>query len=103
LAGYSIRGAILTRSPLDCHEITADGVTGQDNPGSPINVPREGNGWIYSQHNGPRFDAAAAGSGIALLRTPIRAPRAYAICERLIGSLRRECVLSGVLVTPAVQ
>jgi len=41
---------------------------------------------------GPRFDAVAAGTGIALLRTPIRAPRANAICERLIGSLRRECL-----------
>ena len=41
---------------------------------------------------GPRFDAVAAGTGIALLRTPIRAPRANATCERLIGSLRRECL-----------
>jgi transposase InsO family protein len=41
---------------------------------------------------GPRFDAVATGSGIAPLRTPIRAPRANAICERLIGSLRRECL-----------
>jgi putative transposase len=41
---------------------------------------------------GPRFDAVAAGTGIALLRTPVRAPRANAICERLIGSLRRECL-----------
>ena len=41
---------------------------------------------------GPRFDAVAAGTGVALLRTPIRAPRANAICERLIGSLRRECL-----------
>ena len=41
---------------------------------------------------GPRFDAVAAETGIALLRTPIRAPRANATCERLIGSLRRECL-----------
>jgi putative transposase len=41
---------------------------------------------------GPRFDAVMAGSGIAPLRTPIRAPRANAICERLVGSLRRECL-----------
>lgn len=40
---------------------------------------------------GPRFDTVATGSGTTLLRTPIRAPRANAICERLVGSLRREC------------
>jgi putative transposase len=41
---------------------------------------------------GPGFDRVAMGSGITPLRTPIRAPRANAICERLIGSLRRECL-----------
>ena len=29
--------------------------------------------------------------GTTLLRTPIRAPRAIVICERLIGNLCREC------------
>ena len=41
---------------------------------------------------GPHFTAVAAGSGIAVLRTPIQAPRANAICERLLGSVRRECL-----------
>ncbi len=50
---------------------------------------------------GPRFDAVAAGSGIAPLRTPIRAPRANAMCERLIGSLRRECLDHILLVSEA--
>jgi putative transposase len=50
---------------------------------------------------GPRFDAVAAGTGIALLRTPMRAPRANAICERLIGSLRRECLDHILLVSEA--
>jgi putative transposase len=39
---------------------------------------------------GPHFAAATAGTEI--LRIPIRAPRANAFCERLMGSLRRECL-----------
>jgi putative transposase len=42
----------------------------------------------YSAH----FAAVAAGSGIEVLRTPVQAPRANAICERLLGSVRRECL-----------
>ena len=34
----------------------------------------------------------SAGSGIQVLTTPIKAPRANAICERLLGSVRRECL-----------
>jgi putative transposase len=30
--------------------------------------------------------------GITVLKTPVRAPKANAYCERLIGSLRRECL-----------
>src|SRR5262245_7451664 len=41
---------------------------------------------------GPEFDRLAAASGIAVIRTPIRAPRANAVCERFLGSVRRECV-----------
>lgn len=41
---------------------------------------------------GPRFDRLAAASGIRVLRTPIRAPRANAHCERFLGSVRRECL-----------
>ena len=41
---------------------------------------------------GRHFDAVAVGSRIEVLRTPIRAPRANAICERLLGSVRRECL-----------
>ncbi len=51
--------------------------------------------------DGPRFDAVAAGSGIAALRTPIRAPRANATGERLIGSLRRACLDHILLVSEA--
>jgi transposase InsO family protein len=41
---------------------------------------------------GSHFAAVAVGSGIEVLRTPIKAPRANAICERLLGSIRRECL-----------
>ena len=41
---------------------------------------------------GPAFDRVATGSGITILRTPIRAPRANATCERFLGSVRRECL-----------
>src|SRR4029453_4071727 len=30
--------------------------------------------------------------GVRVLRTPVRAPKANAVCERLGGSLRRECL-----------
>jgi len=42
----------------------------------------------YSSH----FAAVTVGTGIEVLRTPIKAPRANAICERLLGSVRRECL-----------
>ncbi|HSH82602.1 MAG TPA: integrase core domain-containing protein, partial [Herpetosiphonaceae bacterium] len=41
---------------------------------------------------GAHFEAVATGTGIEVLQTPIRAPRANAICERLLGSVRRECL-----------
>ena len=36
------------------------------------------------------FDAVFASEGIRILRTPVRAPRANAIAERWIGTVRRE-------------
>ena len=38
------------------------------------------------------FDAVFAGADIRIIRTPARAPRATAIAERFIGTLRRECL-----------
>src|SRR5678815_4891846 len=43
---------------------------------------------IYSQE----LDKAVAKLGVRVLRTPVRAPTANAFCERLGGSLRRECL-----------
>ena len=44
------------------------------------------------------FDAVFTGADIRIIRTPIRAPRANAIAERFIGTLRREC-LDHLLIT----
>ncbi|CAA9568352.1 MAG: hypothetical protein AVDCRST_MAG18-1699 [uncultured Thermomicrobiales bacterium] len=46
---------------------------------------------------GSAFARVAEGSRITVLRTPIRAPRANAACERFLGSVRRE-YLDHVLV-----
>lgn len=41
---------------------------------------------------GPAFARVANATDIEVLKTPYRAPKANAICERFIGSLRRECL-----------
>ena len=41
---------------------------------------------------GPHLEAVAVGTGIEVLRTPIQAPRANAMGERLLGGVRRECL-----------
>jgi transposase InsO family protein len=43
---------------------------------------------IYSRH----LDESITALGVNVLRTPKQAPRANAFCERLIGTLRRECL-----------
>ncbi|MDP9317180.1 MAG: integrase core domain-containing protein [Chloroflexota bacterium] len=76
----------VTRSPTDewvaqqLREATPFGVT-------PTYLIRD-NDAKYGSH----FDSVAVGSEIQVLRTPFKAPRANAICERLMGSVRRECL-----------
>jgi len=41
---------------------------------------------------GVTFDRVVKTSSIKILKTPYHAPRANAICERFLGSVRRECV-----------
>jgi len=43
---------------------------------------------IYSE----AFDGTIEAMGLTILKTPIRAPQANAFCERLIGTIRRECL-----------
>jgi len=43
------------------------------------------------------FDAVFTATGMRILKSPSAAPRANAICERMIGTLRRE-LLDGMLV-----
>jgi transposase len=43
------------------------------------------------------FDAVFATDGIHIIKSPVQAPRANAVCERLIGTLRRE-VLDRLLI-----
>jgi putative transposase len=41
---------------------------------------------------GQNFARVATTSGIDVLRTPYRTPQANAVCERFLGSVRRECL-----------
>jgi len=41
---------------------------------------------------GQHFARVAATSNIKVLRTPYRTPRANGVCERFLGSVRRECL-----------
>jgi putative transposase len=43
---------------------------------------------IYSEG----VDRTLAAMGLIVLKTPVRAPQANAFCERLIGTIRRECL-----------
>lgn len=43
---------------------------------------------IYS----PDLDSALTSMGVRVLKTPFRVPQANAFCERLIGTIRRECL-----------
>src|ERR1044071_5092280 len=43
---------------------------------------------IYSD----AVDRTITAMGLTILKTPVRAPQANAFCERLIGTIRRECL-----------
>ena len=53
--------------------------------------------WRYLLHDrdaifSASLDATARSFGLAILKSPPRCPKANAFCERLIGTLRRECL-----------
>ncbi|MDP9311670.1 MAG: integrase core domain-containing protein [Chloroflexota bacterium] len=83
----------VTRSPTD------DWVAQQLREATPFGqAPRyliRDNDAKYGSH----FDTVAVGTRIKVLRIPFRAPRANAICERLLGSIRRECLDHILLVS----
>ncbi|MGH9044810.1 MAG: integrase core domain-containing protein [Acidimicrobiales bacterium] len=45
-----------------------------------------------STRDGWPFEEVFASEGIRIITTPVRSPRASAVAERLIGTLRRECL-----------
>jgi transposase InsO family protein len=48
------------------------------------------------------FDAVFAAANIQIIRTPPQAPRANAVCERMVGTLRRE-LLDRTLIVNQLQ
>ena len=86
LGSRQIVHAGVTRSPTD------DWVAQQIREATPFGMAPK---YLIRDNDakyGPHFEAVVMGSGIEVLKTPFRAPRANAICERLLGSVRRECL-----------
>jgi transposase InsO family protein len=52
---------------------------------------------IYSD----RVDRTVAAMGLTILRMPVQSPQANAFCERLIGTIRRECLDWMILLNEA--
>jgi putative transposase len=67
---YLIRADFLALPTCECQDRTPDGV----------NAPYKA------------FSRVTASTGIIELRTAYRAPKQTAVCERFLGSVRRECL-----------
>ena len=50
---------------------------------------------------GAQFARMAEASGITILRAPYRVPQANGVCERFLGSVRRECLDHVPILTEA--
>lgn len=48
---------------------------------------------------GAAFDRVAKGAGARVLRTAVQAPLMNAVCERFLGSVRRECLDHTVILS----
>ena len=74
------------KGPIGADRLTPErmGIFGQD---SPKYLIRD-----RDDKYGPLFRNVAKSTGIEVLKTPVRAPKANATCERFIGSLKRECL-----------
>lgn len=77
------------------HNVTAHpvGMDGAATPGSParrssVRFVIHGRDRIFSAD----VDESLTNLGIRVLRTPVQAAKASTVCERLGGSLRRECL-----------
>jgi putative transposase len=81
----------VTRSPSDAW------VTQQLREATPFG---EGPRFLICDNDGKfgdQFERVAEGSGTDVIHTPVEAPKANSICERFIGSVRRE-LLDHILI-----
>ncbi len=87
------RAQITTSDPCWCHTIPFRCLGGATTARSPAlwtsaKVPVRDNDSKF----GPFFARVAMTSGIEILKTQVHAPRANAICERFMRSVRQECL-----------
>ncbi len=47
---------------------------------------------VLDELDGGCFDEVFRTEGVRIVRSPVRAPKANAICERWVGTVRRECL-----------
>jgi putative transposase len=58
-------------------------------------VRRRASSFLIHDHDSIYSDAVdrtIAAMGLTILKTPVRSPQANACCERVIGTIRRECI-----------
>jgi putative transposase len=88
-ASRSINRDSIARHGLDWRRMTGRGIVGNEQPERPgvfvcADLER-------AQYSGP-FDEAFRTAGIRIVKTPVRAPKANAIAERFVRTVRGECL-----------